>query len=74
MPRPQIREGNTLAEGWLSKGSFNLDTEVSGGSGPMQLEWGQMQLEWDPMQLDWDPKRLERDPKRSGERSDAAGV
>ena len=32
MPRPQLREGATLAEGWLFKGAFNLAVEGAGNT------------------------------------------
>jgi len=35
MPRPQVREGGTLAEGWLFKASFNLDSEVDAVKGQL---------------------------------------
>jgi hypothetical protein len=42
MPRPQLREGSTLAEGWLYKGAFNLAGEAAGLSSrlkPWNKRW-----------------------------------
>jgi len=38
MPRPQVREGTTLAEGWLYKGSFNLTSDGAGAGLKEQLK------------------------------------